>query len=178
MNEHIYDIGALLRFLEENAELRWFITDLFNFEEILAERGEVADYLGQQYVPAERKLEYLEQVVQPFVKEGFYGFLALLVRNGDFTSYSQLKKEILVQLERDGNFLFSQVVSAVRLEPEQMRRIRKHLESLCGRQVFLYNHISPRTVLAGFMIRYNEKMIDFSALASLQRAKIRLLDQD
>ncbi|GBR72634.1 F0F1 ATP synthase subunit delta [Candidatus Termititenax aidoneus] len=174
MLNYRYNLKELLNTLENAGELDLFVTDIFRFNLICEETCGVKEILFDEHVAPESKNQYFQKVFANLVGENFKKFILQLIENNDLHFYEMISSKFVDLLSKTKNSLFVEVWSALDLTPEQLDTLRRELERLESKKVYLHNVVS-KNVLGGFILKRGEKMLDLSVQAGLEQLKTALV---
>jgi F-type H+-transporting ATPase subunit O len=105
------------------------------------------------------------------VKKICQGILSYLKKTGNLN----LLPEIIRQLRLTQKSLNKtvEVISAIPLEPEEKENLEKNIQKIFGRPLKIENKVNP-SILGGLKIKFQDKVIDASLLASLQDLEAKI----
>jgi F-type H+-transporting ATPase subunit delta len=161
---------ALLAAAEQDGELDAVEDELFRFERILAQSGELSAALDEAGVPPERRLGLLNsllgQKVHPITAQLLQHAITsgrrptLLLAIDDLLQASAARRERSV----------ARVLSATELTPEQTERLAAALTRLYGREINVRTAVDE-SVRGGLVVRVGDEVIDGSIASRLAAAR-------
>ncbi|MDR1452665.1 MAG: ATP synthase F1 subunit delta [Candidatus Margulisbacteria bacterium] len=174
MLNYRYNLKELLNMLENAGELDLFVTDIFRFNLLCEETYGVKEILFDEHVAPESKEQYFQKVFADLLGGNFKKFILQLIANNDLHFYEMISGKFVELLSKTKNALFVEALSAVDLTPEQLDALRRELERLENKKVYLHNSVS-KNVLGGFVLKCGEKMLDLSVQAGLEQLQAALI---
>jgi F-type H+-transporting ATPase subunit delta len=147
--------------------------ELFRFGRILDAQPRLRALLSDVRVPADRRIELLDTLVEGKVNLTTRQLLAQTVGAPRGRTLERVIED-LVQLaaERHERYV-AYVRAAVPLTPEQESRLAAVLSRIYGRAVGVQVDVDPE-VIGGMIIRVNDEVIDGSLASRLEEARHRL----
>lgn len=157
---------AIFRAAEKDGNLDSLEDELFRLERILLNQGNVVALLDEQAVPAARRLELLDSLVEGKVLPATLTLLRNAVSSDRKRSIVLAIDDLLDEAARWQERSVARVVSAVALSAEQLDRLTAVLSTIYGRQIVPRVAIDP-AVRGGLVIRVGDEEIDGSVTAKL-----------
>lgn len=161
---------TLLAAAEKDGQLDAVEDELFRFERILANSGELSAALDEAGVPAERRRALLDTLLGNKVHPITAQLLEHAVTSGRRPSLNLAIDDLLqasaVRRERS----VARVLSATELTPEQTERLAAALTRLYGREINVRTAIDPE-VRGGLVVRVGDEVIDGSVASRLAAAR-------
>lgn len=165
---------ALFGAAERDKELEQVEDELFRFERILQDDGELTGLLDEYTVDAARRTQLLDTLLGGKITE----VTATLLRH---TVASQRKRSILLAIDdlleqaaaRQERSV-ARVVSAVPISDSQQSRLATVLSGMYGRDISIRTALDP-SLRGGLVVRVGDEIIDGSIAARLTEAKTTMV---
>ncbi|MDQ1722423.1 MAG: F-type H+-transporting ATPase subunit delta [Pseudonocardiales bacterium] len=161
---------VLLAAAEQDGQLDTVEDELFRFERILANSGELGAALDEAGVPAERRRGLLDSLLGQKVHPITAQLLDHAVTSGRRPSLMLAIDDLLqasaVRRERS----VARVLSATELTPEQTERLAAALTRLYGREINVRTAVDEG-VKGGLVVRVGDEVIDGSVARRLAEAR-------
>jgi F-type H+-transporting ATPase subunit delta len=161
---------ALLAAAEQDGQLDTVEDELFRFERILADSGELGAALDEAGVPAERRRGLLQSLLGQKVHPITAQLLEHAVTSGRrptlWLAIDDLLQASAARRERS----VARVLSATELTPEQTERLATALTRLYGREINVRTAVDQK-VKGGLVVRVGDEVIDGSVASRLAAAR-------
>ena len=95
-------------------------------------------------------------------------FLCLLAKKGRLNLLNYILEQYTELLARGRGETKVEVISAHRLDSQEISSLKSQLEGLTGSKIFIDNKID-KNIIAGLVIKIGSNMVDFSVLTKLKR---------
>jgi F-type H+-transporting ATPase subunit delta len=164
---------ALLSAAEQQGKLDEVEDQLFRFERILADSGELVAALDEAGVPAERRRSLLDAVVSGKVDEITAELLRHGVSSGRKRSLILAIDELLEASARRRARSIARVISATELSADQTSRLGASLSRLYGREINVRTAVDP-SIKGGLIVRVGDEVIDGTVASRLAAARAAL----
>jgi len=127
-------------------------------------------------IPAAKKVNILREILaRASVAEKTRRFLLLLLEHGRFYLLPDILRNLPILWHEKKGVLTYEVSSVVALSPDEQERLRRELEKLENRPVFLQFRIDP-DLIAGLALRKGNVIYDSSIRGHLTRLKERICE--
>jgi F-type H+-transporting ATPase subunit delta len=164
---------TLLAAAETQGKLDDVEDELFRFERILGNSGELAAALDEAGVPAERRRALLDSVLNGKVEKITAELLGHAVSSGRKRSLLLAIDDLLEASAARRARSVARVISATELTPEQTSRLGAALSRLYGREINVRTAIDPQ-VKGGLVVRVGDEVIDGTVAGRLEAARAAL----
>jgi F-type H+-transporting ATPase subunit delta len=161
---------TLLAAAERDGQLDAVEDELFRFERILANSGELSAALDEAGVPAERRLALLDSLLGNKVQPITAQLVQHAVTSGRRPSLSLAIDDLLQASAARRERSVARVLSATELTGEQTERLAAALTRLYGREINVRTAIDPE-VRGGLVVRVGDEVIDGSVASRLAAAR-------
>jgi len=168
-----YDLPMLVTILEDEGALDNFVRDVFHFEILYGRSLGIEEIFIDPLRGVDEKLRWLDEVMTSYFDTYFCDFLRQLIINEDIQYYEMISDKFFETLTHMRNCLYARVTTAISLSESQMSRITAKLRELFGKQVFIYNNVSPY-FSAGLLIQCGDQMIDLGSRTALEQLNKKL----
>lgn len=158
--------------LEENC-LDEIKENLLSIDALVESNSELMTILKHPKVHRDDKKEILTKVfsdIHPYTKN----FIRLLVDKNRFMFFSQIVKCYINAYNQHFNIEIAYVESAVKLNDEQLEKIKVMLERKMQKHVDMHISVNP-DLLAGIRVKIGNEVLDNSAASRLQSMKNRVM---
>jgi F-type H+-transporting ATPase subunit delta len=161
---------ALLAVAEREGSLDDVEDELFRFSRILAAQPRLATLLGDESVPAERRVELLRTVLDGRTRPITRRLLEQAVRMPRRRPIAEIVEELVDRAAARRERSVAKVTAAGPLSVAQEQRLIDVLDRIYRRPISLKLDIDP-AVLGGLVIRVGDEVIDGSVAARLHHAR-------
>ena len=170
--EHLAVETALVR-AESDGQLDEVEDALFRFERILAAEPPLRAALTDRMLPAERKRELMNRLLEGKVAEVTLGLIERAVLAPRGRTIERVLREFSELAATRRERLIARVTSAVPLTEEQQEQLAESLRTATGRDIRLQLLVDPELV-GGLTVRIGDEQIDGSVARHLAEARRRL----
>ncbi|MEO7262997.1 MAG: F0F1 ATP synthase subunit delta [Jatrophihabitantaceae bacterium] len=164
---------ALLAAAEQEGQLDTVEDELFRFERILADSGELGAALDEAGVPAERRRGLLDSLLGQKVHPVTAQLLAHAVTSGRRPTLMLAIDDLLQASAARRERSVARVLTATELTPEQTERLAAALTRLYGREINVRTAVD-QSVKGGLVVRVGDEVIDGSVASRLAAARAAL----
>lgn len=164
---------ALFAAAEKQGQLATVEDELFRFERVLADAGELTTLLDEKAVDAERRIGLLERVLAGKVNPITLDLLRHAVRSERKRSIVLAIDDLLETAAARQEHSLARVTTAVELSEEQQRRLAAALSGLYGRPINVRTAIDP-SVRGGLVVKVGDEVIDGSITSRILQARTAL----
>jgi F-type H+-transporting ATPase subunit delta len=164
---------ALLAAAEQQGVLDEVEDELFRFERILADNGDLIAALDETSVPADRRTELLRTVLEGKASPITVELLSHAVSSERKRNLQLAIDDLLEASAARRERSVARVISASELTPEQTSRLGDSLSRIYGRPINVRTAIDPR-VRGGLVIRVGDEVIDGTVATRLAEARAAL----
>jgi len=164
---------TLLAAAEKQGKLDEVEDELFRFERILGNSGELVSALDEGGVPAERRRALLDSVLTGKVDPITTELLGHAVSSGRKRSLLLAIDDLLEASAARRARSVARVISATELTAEQTSRLGAALSQLYGRAINVRTAIDPQ-VKGGLVVRVGDEVIDGTVAGRLAAARAAL----
>jgi F-type H+-transporting ATPase subunit delta len=164
---------ALYQLAQEKSVVEEWQADLQTLDEALQEKEFVA-FLGMPKIRLAQKMNVVREVL-PSIDPMIHNFLGVLVSRNMVDTVSSVMEEYGKMLDQSQGRERAHVVSAVTLEAVHMERLASYLGELVGKEIELTASVDP-SIVAGFVARVGDRLIDGSTRTRLQALKKSLAE--
>jgi len=164
---------TLLAAAEKQGKLDDVEDELFRFERILGNSGDLAAALDEAGVPAQRRRALLDSVLNGKVSQITAELLGHAVSSGRKRSLLLAIDDLLEASAARRARTVARVISATELTPEQTSRLGAALSRLYGREINVRTAIDPQ-VKGGLVVRVGDEVIDGTVAGRLEAARAAL----
>jgi F-type H+-transporting ATPase subunit delta len=164
---------ALLSAAEQQGNLDEVEDELFRFERILANAGELVAVLDEAGVPAERRVTLLESVLAGKTDSITAELLSHAVSSGRKRNLQLAIDNLLEASAARRERSVARVLSATELTGEQSNRLSAALTSMYGRPISVRSAVDP-AVRGGLVVRVGDEVIDGTVATRMAAARVAL----
>jgi F-type H+-transporting ATPase subunit delta len=162
---------TLLAAAEQEGELDAVEDELFRFERILENSGELSAALDAAGVPAERRITLLRSLLGEKVHPITAQLLEHAIASGRRPTMMLAVDELLQASAARRERSVARVLSATELTPEQTERLAAALTRLYGREINVRTAVDE-SVRGGLVVRVGDEVIDGSVASKLAAARV------
>lgn len=161
---------VLLAAAEQDDQLDTVEDELFRFERVLADSGELSAALDETGVPAERRRGLLRSLLGAKVHPITAQLLEHAVTSGRRPTLTLAIDDLLQASEARRAHSVARVLTATELTPEQTERLAAVLTRIYGREINVRTAIDEN-VKGGLVVRVGNEVIDGSVASRLAAAR-------
>ncbi len=166
---------ALLESAEDEQQLETIAHDAELIGNTVRENRELRVALASPVIDKEKKKQILAELFQKKVGQATYRFLDLLVEKDREAVLLNIVEEFTHLLDQRRGIVRVEVRSAVPLTDGARKQLQLQLESYTGKKAVLDFRIDP-TLLGGFAIRLDDRIIDASLVRQLELLQEKFLE--
>lgn len=168
---------GLISSAKDERELESFCDELSEFDSFLSAHTKLQDTLKRPFLPASKKTEIAEQILERFtIGNKAKRFLLLLVENGRLTLLPEILELLPMLWNEEHGIASFQVSSVIPLSPDQKKRLEEKLIRLERRPVSLTYNIDP-SLIGGLSIRKGNIVYDASIQGDMERLKQKIAEE-
>jgi F-type H+-transporting ATPase subunit delta len=165
---------ALFQLAREEGKEDQVLADLQHIADVIKASFALQDLLNNPIIRGDLKATSLMKVFKNHIDELTARFLILLCRK----RRSNQLLEVIRQYENDvytfKGIIKSTIISAVKLEKEQVEKIISRISDLTGKTIILAQEVD-RHLIGGFIIKLEDTLIDLSIRGQLERLRKQLI---
>jgi len=159
---------ALFDFSVEQNIMHQVTADFQNLETFLTESSELSDYLSNPVVSQAAKREILTKTLQSQINTETFKFLMILIKRDRINLLGQVITNYLELVYKTASIKMVEVVTASEFTNLQKNTLIKKLKELTNaREIRLDITVKP-SLIGGFLIKTESKVIDFSIKNQLE----------
>uniref|UniRef100_A0AB74TEW0 ATP synthase subunit delta, chloroplastic n=1 Tax=Discostella guiyangensis TaxID=3145224 RepID=A0AB74TEW0_9STRA len=159
---------ALYDFSVEQNIMHQVTADFQNLEVFLAKTPELTAYLSNPVIRVKQKEEILTKTLKSQLNSGTFKFLMVLVKRDRISLLSSVIKNYLELVYKTASVKMIEVSTASHFTTLQKLNLIKKLKELTNaREIRLAVTVDP-TLIGGFLIKTNSKVIDFTIKNQLE----------
>lgn len=151
---------GLFELAEEAGQFAPVLDNLLRLKLVVNDR-QCALLLCHPQIGANDKFDLLNNTLDSPVPEATQGFIRLLAEKGRLSILPEIIGEYIKLVDKRNNVTLGRVVSAERLDPAQLERIKVMLKDKFKKQIRLEEEIDP-SVIAGFKVFVGDDLVDTS----------------
>jgi F-type H+-transporting ATPase subunit delta len=160
---------ALFDFSVEKNIMHQITADFQNLEIFLDETTELTDYLNNPLVNQEAKREILTKTLQSQVNTETFKFLMVLVNRDRINLLKSVISNYLELVYETASIKMIEVVTAFPFTNVQKNTLIQKLKELTGAREIRLIITVDSSLIGGFLIKTESKVIDFTVKNQLQR---------
>ena len=145
-------------------------SDLHAFADAVAASSELQNTLGDGAIPAARRQQIVEDVLQGKAAKASAAAISMLVGAGRAPELSEIARVVSSKVAGERGAAYAEVRSAVPLSEDQKSRLAAALSESVGRQVSVRVTIDP-TVMGGLVTQIDDTVIDGSVRRRLNQMR-------
>jgi F-type H+-transporting ATPase subunit delta len=166
--------SALLQSAKENEELDAVAEAAELIAKTVRESRDLRVFLSSPIIEKQKKRKVLKELFAKRVGPNMMMFLDLIVEKDREAELLGIVEEFGRLFDESRGIVRVEVRSAVELAPDQRKRLEEQLEHYTGKKVVPQYHRDP-TVLAGFVVHLDDRIIDASLAHQLDILKEKFL---
>lgn len=160
---------ALFDFSVEKNIMHQITADFQNLETFFTETSELTNYLNSPVVKQEAKREILAKTLKSQINAETFKFLMVLVNRDRINLLSAVIEKYLDLVYETASIKMIEVSTATAFSNAQKNTLIQKLKELTNaREIRLVTSIDP-SLIGGFLIKTDSKVIDFSVKNQLQQ---------
>ncbi|HLH14487.1 MAG TPA: F0F1 ATP synthase subunit delta [Solirubrobacteraceae bacterium] len=161
---------ALFAAAEKDGSFDRIEDELFRFERIAGNEGELAVVLDETTVPASRRVEFLDRLVADKVSPITLALLRHAVASQRKRNIELAIDDLLERAAQHRHRSVARVISAVPLSEQQEDRLARALSDLYGRPISVRSALDP-DIRGGLVVRVGDEIIDGSVAGRFAAAR-------
>jgi F-type H+-transporting ATPase subunit delta len=142
---------------------------LGEFADALDESRDLQVFFFSPYFSSEEKKDAIGKIVEG-ADEHFVRFLELLAERHRMPVLFRIRRELDALWAEENKLLAVTITSAVELDKNTVKRIRKEIEEQTGRKTELTTNVNP-DVLGGLAVQVGNSIMDGTVRARLERLR-------
>ena len=166
---------AVFQLALEKEDLDGWLEDL-TFLASTLESADLSEFLDAPQVAVSKKVDLIKQTLGDTIGSLALNLLSLLASRNITYLMPHVVEQYQRLLDVHRGIERAEVVSATRLDSEQIRRITDLLKGVVGKDVDLTSRVEPQ-VLGGFVAQVGDRVIDGSTRTKLSRMRRELVQQ-
>ncbi|MCX7621691.1 MAG: ATP synthase F1 subunit delta [Acidimicrobiales bacterium] len=161
---------ALVSVIAAEGNINEVQDELFRFSRALEGHDELRQVLSDPHIPAERRQQIVQDLLEGKASDTTLGIVAMLVATGRIKELPTIVDRLLEFTATRTNKAIAEVRSAVELDETQRARLAEALKAKLGHEVDLVVIVDP-TVLGGIVTQVGDTVIDGSVRHRLAQLK-------
>jgi F-type H+-transporting ATPase subunit delta len=162
--------NALLAILQAEGNVEESSDELFRFARVLEGNDQLWQALGDPHLPAERRIQIVQDVLDGKASDVTVGVLSLLVQTGRSRDIPAVVDEIVAASAAASRREVAEVRSAVDLTDEQRERLTAALSKAIGADVEIKVVIDP-SVMGGVLAQIGDRVFDGTVRSRLNQLR-------
>ena len=160
---------ALFDFSVENNIMHQITADFQNLDFFFNENNELTDYLNNPIISQQRKREILTKTIKSQINNETFKFLMVLVNRDRINVLNSVITNYLELVYKAASVKTIQVITAFDFNNSQKETLTQKLKELTdAREIKLAINVDP-SLIGGFLIKTESKIIDFTVKNQLQQ---------
>ena len=160
---------ALYDFSIEKNIMHQITADFQNLEEFFSKTPELTNYLNNPLISLEAKREILTKILKPVINSETFKFLIILIDKKRINLLQAVIDNYLNLVYQLASIKTVEISTAFAFTNKQKNELIKKLKELTkAREIRLVINIDP-SLIGGFLIKSNSKVIDFTIKNQLQK---------
>lgn len=168
-----YASGLLELAIEEDS-LSSYKNEVEEIVKAFQENPKITILLNAVKVTKEEKKQFIDSVFNTFCHKDISNFLKLMIDKGRSRYIEETLQSFILQAEEKLGILRATVISARKLNEEDLNKLKQSLHSKTNKEIILNNEIDPE-VIAGIKVIYENTVIDMTMLNKIQDMKETLM---
>jgi len=144
--------------------------ELFRFSQTLQGSDELRDALTNEHVPAARRQQIVEDLLDGKASRVTTSLVSLVVGTGRARDLPAIIRQLVERSAAEANKEVAEVRTAVNLSAAQRKKLTEALNQATGKQVELKVVLDP-SVLGGIVAQVGDTVIDGSVRSQLEQLK-------
>lgn len=161
---------ALVSVIAAEGNINEVQDELFRFSRALEGHDELRQVLSDPHIPAERRQQIVQDLLEGKASDTTLGIVAMLVATGRIKELPTIVDRLLEFTATRTNKAIAEVRSAVELDETQRARLAEALKAKLGHEVDLVVIVDP-TILGGIVTQVGDTVIDGSIRHRLAQLK-------
>lgn len=163
---------ALLNEAQRHGKLDLIVEQLTQFAEVLRQLPKLRATLESPKVPYDAKANVIDAALKGRAEPLLINGLKLLAKRGRFACFSAVERAARDIQDEVAGRVRGEVVSAVPLDGDAVRRLEEKLSQMVGRQVIVTVRVDP-DILGGVVVRIGDTVYDTSVRNRLEKIKAK-----
>ncbi len=165
---------ALFELAEEEKILNKVEVDVAQFASLSSESADFSTLLSNPLINEKEKFTILKELFRDKVQPLTLDFLNLLSVKKRLDVLPEIAQEFRAMMLDFANKIEGELISAVKLAPDQVKHIRSNMEKMTGKNVLLDEKVDE-SVLGGFIVRIEDWVLDNSVRYQLSKLRDKLI---
>lgn len=161
---------AMAKVGEAEGNLDEIADEIFRFAGILAQNDELREALGDRRIPAQRRQQIVEDLLEGKVSKATASLVSMVVaadRTSDFSAIAQSLADVAAHSK---SAEVAYVRTASELTPEQVARLEEALSKATGKSIEVKATVDP-SVIGGVIATVGDTIIDGSVRSRITRMR-------
>ena len=159
---------AIYDFSVEQNLMHQITADFQNLEVFLAQTPDLTNYLNNPLISAEQKQELLDKTLKTQLNQETFKFLNILVKRDRINLLETIISNYLTLVYNLASIRMIEVTSAFAFTNVQKNLLIKKLKELTNAREIRLSINVDSSLIGGFLIKTNSKVIDFTVKNQLQ----------
>lgn len=159
---------AIFDFSVEQNLMHQITADFQNLEVFLAQTPDLTNYLNNPIISAEQKQELLDKTLKTQLNQETFKFLNILVKRDRINLLETIISNYLTLVYNLASIRMIEVTSAFAFTNVQKNLLIKKLKELTNAREIRLSINVDSSLIGGFLIKTNSKVIDFTVKNQLQ----------
>lgn len=164
---------SLLDLSREKKSLEQVYSDAKNILQLLKENRELRVMIKSPVIHGTKKEAILIKIFSGQLSELTFKFIAIVIRKGRETVLEDIFKQFVDQYNKLKGISSATITTATPIDAGLKTRIKGMLDAKTDRTFEIENKVN-REMIGGFILRYEDKLVDASILAQLKELQKHL----
>ena len=151
--------GALYELAGEDDSVQALLPQLECVSALMSENPDYVRLISSPELPKEERLKLLDEAFGGRTDEKLLNLMKLLADKGRFRLLPEVAKRFRSMFLKDSGIIEARVISAVKLSPAQLERLKAALEKKTGKTLLLTEKTDP-SVLGGVRVEAEGETLD------------------
>jgi F-type H+-transporting ATPase subunit delta len=162
---------SLIEIAQDKGKLDEVFNDVKSIEGILKGSREIQLVFRSPIIPADKKLNIIKQLFEGKISDVIYTFLVLVIKKGREAHLLQVFEAFIFQYNIIKEIMPVKLTSAVKLDPAMVQNMVNSLKAKENLKTVQLKEVIDETMIGGFILQYDDKMIDGSVRKNLAELK-------
>lgn len=162
---------SLIQLAVENGKLEAVYADMKDVDRAFENSRELKLMFKSPIIPSDKKLAIVKALFEGKVNELLYRFLTLMIKKGRESHFHDMVGSFITQFNVLKGITPVKITSAVKLDAAQVQNMLAALKKNENLKEVELEEVIDASMIGGFTLQYDDKMIDSSVSRSLSSLK-------
>ncbi|MDZ4839356.1 MAG: ATP synthase F1 subunit delta [Bacteroidota bacterium] len=168
---------SLYELAKEKGQVDAIEANAVNFIKVANESREFLSVLRSPVIFADKKKAIIDRILGDSMHPITKSFITIVVRKNREKVLDLIFKTFIEMVNEDKGIVQAKLITAVKIGAEEKERLTKLVSDKIHKTIKLQEEINPE-ILGGFIIKYDDKLLDASVSSRLKAMRLHLLNNN